>query len=247
MAGLEPARPQRRGILNPLRLPFRHIGLRSPDYRNGAGLASAKRLDGMAIPWSAPPMIRRLYDWTMAWAEHPRALWVLAAVALVESSVFPIPPDVLMIPMILAAPRRAWLIAGVTLVASVLGGLLGYAIGALAFDTIGQPILDALGKADKIDAFNARFNDLGFWAVLTAGVTPFPFKVITIMSGWTGMPLGTFVVTSIIARGLRFFVVAGLLWRFGAPIRDFIERRLGLMFILFVAILLAGFLAVSAL
>ena len=192
-------------------------------------------------------MLRRLYDWTMAWADHPRALWVLAFVAFIESSVFPIPPDVLMIPMILAAPRRAWLIAGVALVASVLGGVLGYAIGAFAFDTIGQPILEALGKAEKMEAFNARFNDLGFWAVLTAGVTPFPYKVITIMSGWTGMPLVTFITTSILARALRFFIVAGLLWYFGAPIRDFIERRLGLMFILFVVLLLGGFYALRVL
>ncbi|WP_299294240.1 YqaA family protein [uncultured Tateyamaria sp.] len=192
-------------------------------------------------------MLHRLYSWTMAWADHPRALWILAIVAFVESSVFPIPPDVLMIPMILAAPHRAWLIAGTALVASVLGGLLGYAIGALAFDTLGQPILAALGKADAMAEFNIRFNDLGFWAVLTAGITPFPYKVITIMSGWTGMSLATFIVTSIIARGLRFFVVAGLLWYFGAPIRDFIERRLGLMFILFILLLVGGFLAVGAL
>ncbi|WP_299546268.1 YqaA family protein [uncultured Tateyamaria sp.] len=192
-------------------------------------------------------MIKRLYDWTMGWANHPRALWVLAVVAFVESSVFPIPPDVLMIPMILAAPHRAWLIAGVALVASVLGGLLGYTIGALAFETIGQPILAALGKADAMEAFNTRFNDFGFWAVLTAGVTPFPYKVITIMSGWTGMPLATFMATSVLARGLRFFIVAGLLWKFGAPIRDFIERRLGLMFTLFIVILVGGFLAVGAL
>ncbi|MEM8655328.1 MAG: YqaA family protein [Pseudomonadota bacterium] len=192
-------------------------------------------------------MIRGLYDWTMGWANHPKALWVLAFVAFIESSVFPIPPDVLMIPMILAAPHRAWLIAGVALVASVLGGLLGYAIGALAFDTIGQPILAALGKADAMEAFNTRFNDFGFWAVLTAGVTPFPYKVITIMSGWTGMPLFTFIATSILARALRFFLVAGLLWKFGPPIRDFIERRLGLMFTLFIMILVGGFFAVGAL
>ncbi|MBY5932821.1 DedA family protein [Tateyamaria omphalii] len=192
-------------------------------------------------------MIRGLYDWTMGWANHPYALWVLAFVAFIESSVFPIPPDVLMIPMILAAPHRAFLIAGVALVSSVLGGLLGYAIGAFAFETIGQPILAALGKADAMEAFNTRFNDVGFWAVLTAGVTPFPYKVITIMSGWTSMPLATFVATSILARALRFFIVAGLLWGFGAPIRDFIERRLGLMFTLFIVILIGGFLAVGAL
>lgn len=177
--------------------------------------------------------------------DHPRALWVLGFVAFIESSVFPIPPDVLMIPMILAAPHRAWLIATIALVSSVLGGLLGYAIGALAFEQLGLPILTTLGKADAIAAFNARFNDVGFWAVLTAGVTPFPYKVITIMSGWTGMPLWTFVATSILARGLRFFVVAGLLWKYGAPIREFIERRLGLMFTLFILLLVGGFAAVS--
>ena len=137
-------------------------------------------------------------------------------VAFIESSVFPIPPDVLMIPMILARPRRAWLIAGLAMLASVLGGLAGYAIGALAFEQVGRPILESLGKADAMAEFNTRFNDLGFWAVLAAGVTPFPYKVITIMSGWTGMPLGTFIATSVLARGLRFFIVAALLWRFGA-------------------------------
>ncbi len=189
-------------------------------------------------------MIRQLYDWTISMADHPRALWVLAVVAFVESSVFPIPPDVLMIPMIIARPSRAWLIALVALVASVLGGMLGYAIGAFAFESVGRPVLEALGKTDAVEAFNTRFNDFGFWAVLTAGVTPFPYKVITIMSGWTGMPLGTFVATSILARGLRFFIVAGLLWKFGAPIRGFIEKRLGLMFTLFVALLIGGFMAV---
>ncbi|MFT6674081.1 MAG: membrane protein YqaA with SNARE-associated domain [Sulfitobacter sp.] len=192
-------------------------------------------------------MIKRLYDWTLSLAEHPQALWALAVVAFVESSFFPIPPDILMIPMIIAQPKRAWLIAFVALVASVLGGMLGYAIGALAFDTIGQPILTMLGKGDAMAEFATRFNDLGFWAVLTAGVTPFPFKVITIMSGWTGMPLMTFIVTSILARGLRFFIVAALLWQFGAPIRDFIERRLGMMFTLAVLLLIGGFLLVRVL
>jgi membrane protein YqaA with SNARE-associated domain len=190
-------------------------------------------------------MLKRLYAWTIRMAEHPNALWVLALVAFVESSFFPIPPDVIMIPMILAQPRRAWLIAGVALAASVLGGLLGYAIGALAFETIGEPILASLGKADSMAEFSTRFNDVGFWAILTAGVTPFPYKVITIMSGWTEMALATFIMTSILARALRFFVVAALLRTFGAPIRDFIELRLGLMFTLFVVILVAGFAAVK--
>ncbi len=186
-------------------------------------------------------MLRRIYDWTIRMADHPQALWVLAVVAFVESSVFPIPPDVLMIPMILARPNRAWLIASVALVASVLGGLLGYAIGALAYDQLGRPILEALGKADAMEAFNSRFNDFGFWAVLTAGITPFPYKVITIMSGWTGMPLATFMVTSVIARGIRFFLVAALLWKFGEPIKAFIERRHGQDSIESIVLLFGGF------
>ena len=190
-------------------------------------------------------MLRGLYDRTMRLAEGPRAMWALAAVAFVESSVFPIPPDALMIPMVIARPRRAWAIAAVATAASVAGGMAGYAIGAFAFDSVGQPILQALGKADAMAAFNERFNGVGFWAVLTAGVTPFPYKVITIMSGWTGMPLLTFVVTSIIARALRFFVVAGLLYAFGPPIREFIERRLALAFTAFVVLLAGGFVAVG--
>ena len=189
-------------------------------------------------------MLRGLYNWTMGLAGHRHALWALAIVSFAESSIFPIPPDILMIPMILAQPNRAFLIASVCLIASVLGGIAGYAIGALFYDQIGAPILAALGKADAMAEFNARFNDLGFWPVLIAGLTPFPYKVITIMSGWTGLPLGTFIVTSIIARGIRFFVVAALLRQFGAPLRDFIERRLGLMFTVFIIILLGGFYAV---
>jgi len=186
-------------------------------------------------------MVRRFYDWVIGLAHHPHSIWVLALVAFVESSVFPIPPDVLMIPMILARPRQAWLIAGVALIGSVLGGLLGYAIGALAFESLGAPILAAMGKADAMAEFSTRFNDFGFWAVLVAGITPFPYKVITIMSGWTGMPLFTFIATSILARALRFYIVAALLWKFGPPIRDFIEKRLPLVFTVCVILLLGGF------
>ena len=188
-------------------------------------------------------MLRKLYDWTMDQAESPYALWVLAFVAFVESSVFPIPPDILMIPMVLAAPRRAWLIAGVATVASVLGGLAGYAIGYFAYESVGAPVLEAMGKGEAMEAFGARFNDVGFWAVLAAGITPFPYKVITIMSGFTGMNLATFVTTSIIARAVRFFLVAGLLATFGAPVRAFIEQRLGLVFTAFVILLAGGFYA----
>lgn len=189
-------------------------------------------------------MLRRLYDWTLSLAAHPRAMWALAFVAFIEASVFPIPPDVLMIAMIVAAPSRAFHIAAVATVASVAGGLAGYGIGAFAFEAVGRPVLEALGKAEAVEAFNTRFNDFGFWSVLIAGVTPFPFKVITIMSGWTGMPLDVFVGTSILARALRFFLVAALLWKFGAPIRTFVEARLGLVFTVFVVLLLGGFYAV---
>jgi len=190
-------------------------------------------------------MIKRLYDWTLSLAQSPYALWALAVVAFVESSVFPIPPDILMIPMIIATPRRAFLIAGVCLVSSVLGGLLGYYIGYGLFDTVGKPVLEFYGKDAYFDDFAARYNAWGAWAVLIAGVTPFPYKVITILSGATQLSLPVFILASIVARGLRFFIVAALLWKFGAPIRDFIERRLGLMFTLFIVILLGGFLLVK--
>ena len=190
-------------------------------------------------------MIRRLYNWTLALADSPYALWALAFVAFLESSVFPIPPDIIMIPMILARPSRAFLTAGVALLASVIGALLGYYIGASLFDVVGKPMLEFYGKTDAAEQFNQRFQDWGAWAVLIAGVTPFPFKVITIMSGWTGLNLGVFIVSSIIARGLRFFLVAALLWKFGAPIRDFIERRLALMFTLCIALILGGFYLVK--
>ena len=181
----------------------------------------------------------------MSIAAHPKALWALAIIAFVEASIFPIPPDVLMIPLILAQPKRAWLIATVALIASVAGGLLGYAIGAFFYESIGAPILESLGKGDAVLEFNDRFNDFGFWAVLVAGITPFPFKVITILSGWTAMPIGVFITTAIIARALRFYIVAALLWKFGTPIRDFIERRLGLVFVAFIILLLGGFFLVK--
>jgi membrane protein YqaA with SNARE-associated domain len=186
-------------------------------------------------------MIKRMYDWTLSMSGHPRSLWVLAFVAFIESSFFPIPPDLLLIPLILAAPTRAFGIALIAVVASVAGGVFGYFIGAFAFEAIGQPILASLGKIDYISGFNQKFNEYGLWAVLIAGVTPFPFKVITIMSGWTSMPFGVFVFSSLVARSLRFFAVATLLYYFGAPIRNFIEKRLGLVFTVFIFVLIAGF------
>ena len=134
-------------------------------------------------------MMRRLYDWTMRQAEGRHALWALAAVSFVESSVFPIPPDILMIPMIIARPHKAWLIALVCTVASVLGGFAGYAIGWGAFEGVGRPVLEFYGKMDQFDVFSDWFNAQGAWAVLFAGITPFPYKVITITSGATGLDL----------------------------------------------------------
>ncbi len=150
-----------------------------------------------------------------------------------------------MIPMILATPSRAWKIASVCLVASVLGGVLGYAIGAYAFSEIGHPLLELLGKSGEMASFNQRFVDVGFWVVLAAGLTPFPYKVITIMSGWTGLPMTIFLLASIISRGFRFFLVAVLLWKFGEPIRHFVERRLGLVFAALILLLLLTYGASS--
>jgi membrane protein YqaA with SNARE-associated domain len=177
-------------------------------------------------------------------ASHRHAIWVLALVAFVESSVFPIPPDVLMIPMIIARPSRAFLIAAVATVASVAGGLLGYWIGMGAFELIGRPVLEFYGKDAYFAEFSVRYAEWGAWAVLIAGVTPFPYKVITILSGATALSLPVFIVASVIARALRFFIVAALLWKFGAPIRDFIEKRLGLVFIVFMMLLVGGFYVV---
>ncbi|MEO0702942.1 MAG: YqaA family protein [Pseudomonadota bacterium] len=186
-------------------------------------------------------MIRALYDWTISLASTRYAMWALAIVAFVESSVFPIPPDVLLIPMIIAQPRKAFQIAALCTVCSVLGGLAGYWIGLGLFDTVGRPVLEFYGKDSYFDEFAVRYNEWGAWAVLIAGVTPFPYKVITIMSGATGLNLTVFIIASIVARGLRFFIVAALLWKFGAPIREFIEKRLGLMFALFCILLVGGF------
>ena len=190
-------------------------------------------------------MLRRLYEWTLSLAATPYALWALAVVSFVESSVFPIPPDVLLIPMIIARPNRAWVIAGVCTIASVLGGALGYFIGWGLFEQVGRPVLEFYGKDARFDEFSETYNAWGAWAVLIAGVTPFPYKVITILSGATGLSFPVFMFASIIARGLRFFIIAALLWRFGAPIKEFIDRRLGLVFTIGMVALIGGFVAVG--
>ncbi|MFP6711032.1 MAG: VTT domain-containing protein [Rhodospirillales bacterium] len=190
-------------------------------------------------------MLRRLYDWTLSLAAHKHALLALALIALIESSIFPIPPDILIIPMVLAARDRAWVIAGVCTVASVIGGVFGYGIGFFLFEQIGKPVLEFYHYAAKFGEFQETYNDWGAWAVFFAGITPFPYKVITILSGVTGLNMPVFIIASILARGLRFFIVAALLWKFGDPIRAFIERRLGLLFILFCVMLVGGFVLVK--
>ena len=186
-------------------------------------------------------MLRGLYDWTMGLAAHRHAMWALALVAFVESSVFPIPPDVLIIPMVLAARDKAFRIALVATVASVLGGALGYLIGYLLYDSLGQPILEFYGYAEKFEEFQARYNEWGAWIVAMAGMTPFPYKVITIASGVTALDPMVFAVASLLSRAARFFLVAGLLWYFGEPIRRFIEARLGLLTVVFFLLLFGGF------
>jgi len=186
-------------------------------------------------------MLRGLYDWVLRLAERRDALWVLAIVSFVESSVFPIPPDVLIVPMVLARPNRAFLIATVATVSSVLGGMLGYAIGAFFYDTAGLPLLEFYGYSEKFDHFRETYNDWGAWAVLIAGITPFPYKVITILSGVTGLDLVVFTVASVIARAARFYLEAAILWKFGPPVRVFVEKRLGLVTTVFLILLLGGF------
>jgi len=187
-------------------------------------------------------MLRRLYDWTMNLAGHRRATSALAAVSFIESSVFPIPPDVLLIPMVLAARDRAWRYAAICTIASVLGGMLGYAIGLYLFESAGQPLLEFYGYATKFDEFRGRYNEWGAWIVFIAGLTPFPYKVITIASGVAELDFAVFSIASVLARGLRFFIVAALLWWLGPPVRVFIEKRLGLMTIIFCVLLLGGFI-----
>ncbi|HTZ37221.1 MAG TPA: YqaA family protein [Stellaceae bacterium] len=187
-------------------------------------------------------MLRRLYDWMIAIAAGPNALWVLIAVAFAESSFFPIPPDVLLIPMILARPRDAWRLAACCMLASVAGGMLGYAIGYWGFDLVGRPILEFYQAMPRYDALKAGFDRWGVWIIILKGMTPIPYKLVTIASGVAKFDLAAFVGASVISRSIRFFLVAALLWWFGPAVRDFIEKRLMLVTSLFAAALVGGFL-----
>ncbi len=179
----------------------------------------------------------------MSLSGHRHAIWVLAALTFAESSVFPVPPDILLIPMVLAARDRAWLLALVCTIASVFGGLAGYGIGYFLFEEIGRPVIEFYGYAEKFDTFREAYNEWGAWIVAGAGFTPFPYKVITIASGVTGLDLTTFTVASFLSRGARFFLVAGLLWYFGEPIRRFVEKNLALLATIFFVLLFGGFVA----
>jgi membrane protein YqaA with SNARE-associated domain len=186
-------------------------------------------------------MLRATYDWTMRLGVSRHAAWALAAVAFIESSFFPIPPDVLLIPMILAARQRAWRLAAICTVASVLGGYFGYLIGFTLFETVGEPVIAFYHFQDALAQFTAQYNELGAWIVAIFGVTPFPYKVVTIASGVTQLDPWVFGIASLGSRGLRFFLVAALIWYFGPPIRTFVERYLGWVALAFVVLLVGGF------
>lgn len=186
-------------------------------------------------------MLRRIYDWCIDAAHKPYALWIMGAVAFAESSFFPVPPDVMLIPMSLARPQRAWLYALVCTATSVVGGILGYGIGALLYDSVGHWLIELYGLGGKVEAFRASYAEWGALIIILKGLTPIPYKLVTIASGFAGYNMWLFVLCSIIARGGRFFVVAVLLNRYGDTIRSEIEKRLGLWVTLGAALLVAGF------
>jgi membrane protein YqaA with SNARE-associated domain len=186
-------------------------------------------------------MLRRLYNWTMALAASRHCEKALVGISFAESSFFPLPPDLLLIPMVLAKRAKAFRYAALCTIASVAGGIAGYLIGAFLFEEFAKPVLDFYGYGDKFETFAGWYNDWGAWIVFAAGLTPFPYKVITIASGATGLNFLVFLLASLVSRGLRFFIEAGLLYRYGPPIRDFIEKWLGLVFTLAMVFLIGGF------
>ena len=190
-------------------------------------------------------MMRRLYEWMMAKARDERAPQALFWVSFIESSFFPIPPDVMLVPMVIAQRLKAWWYATVATIGSVLGGAAGYAIGYFFFEQIGRPILEFYGKAESFGEFTSWFNEWGVWILIVKGMTPFPYKVLTITAGVTHMPFIEFMLASVVARAMRFYLVAGLLYFFGEPIREFIEKRLTLVTTAFVVLLVLGFVAIK--
>lgn len=189
--------------------------------------------------------VRKIYDSVFHLSKENGAIYWLFAIAFIESSFFPIPPDVMLIPMILAAPKKAWSIAGVATVGSVIGAYLGYAIGFYFFQLIAEPLLNFYGYLEKFNSFKDLYNQYGAWIVFGAGITPFPYKIITIASGVVHMNLIVFTIASIIARGMRFFLVAWLLKKYGETMREFIEKNLGWLSILFLLLLIGGFVVIK--
>lgn len=189
--------------------------------------------------------VRKIYDAVIHLSTNKHALGWLFAVSFIESSFFPIPPDIMLIPMILAAPARAWRIAGIATVASVLGAYLGYVIGFYFFQMIAAPLLDFYGFMAKFNEFKDLYNEYGSLIVFGAGITPFPYKIITIASGVVHMNLIVFTVASVIARGMRFFLIAWLLKVYGERMRIFIEKNLGWLSVLFLVLLVGGFAVIK--
>lgn len=190
-------------------------------------------------------MLRRAYDWMIEKAHGRGAERALFAVSFIESSIFPIPPDVMLVPMCVAKREHAFRYAAICTVASVLGGFFGYAIGAFLFETLGQWVIATYGLESAFAAFEVKFNEWGWWLVMMAGFTPFPYKVITIAAGLFNLNLAVFAAASAISRGGRFYLEAWLLHRYGAPIRAFIEKYLGILTVLFFILLIGGFLAIK--
>jgi membrane protein YqaA with SNARE-associated domain len=190
-------------------------------------------------------MIRSLYNWTMSLAGHAHARWALAAVSFAESSFFPVPPDVLLMPMVLEKRDKAWQYAFICTIFSLLGAMLGYAIGMFFFEAIGRPVIEFYGKVEQFEHLQELFAQNSWWIVFTAGLTPFPFKVITITSGLFALNPAVFIIGCAISRGMRFYAVAALLWKFGRPIRAFIDKHLGWLTILFCLLLAGGYYAIK--
>jgi membrane protein YqaA with SNARE-associated domain len=189
--------------------------------------------------------MKKIYDWMMRLAAGPKAPYALAAVSFAESSFFPIPPDVMLVPMVLANRAKAWWYATLATITSVIGGAAGYAIGYFLFVAVGQPILKFYGHTGSLDQVFSWFNDWGVWILIVKGMTPFPYKVLTILAGAAKMDLISFMLASVVARSMRFFLVAGLLYHYGEPIREFIEKRLTLLTTVFVILLVGGFVAIK--
>ena len=190
-------------------------------------------------------VLRRAYDRMLTAARGPNAEPALAVVSFAESSFFPIPPDIMLIPMMIARPDRIWRLAAICTAASVVGGLFGYLIGYALYATVGQWLIAVYGLGEDMAAYTDAFDTWGFAIIVAKGMTPIPYKLVTIASGVARMDIVLFILASIIARGMRFFLVALLIRLFGAPIQAFIEKYLTLCFLGFLALIVLGFVAVE--